>query len=44
MHEDPIRATTWSHNMNYFLAGDDGGRVKYYKANIEQVQTFMRST
>jgi len=37
-HESPVRTMMWTHNENFFLTGDDSGKIKYWKPNMENIQ------
>lgn len=34
-HEFGVRAMRFSHNEHYLVSGDDNGRIKYWKPNLE---------
>ena len=37
-HESPVRTMCFSHNDNYLLAGEDDGKIKYFKPNLEMIK------
>ena len=37
-HDTAIRALVWSHNENWLISGDDGGTVKYWQPNMNNVK------
>lgn len=40
-HTSAVRAMIWSHNEQWMLTGDDKGYVKYWQANMNNVQMFQ---
>eukprot|EP00742_Colponemidia_sp_Colp-10_P006411 GILJ01006869.1.p1 GENE.GILJ01006869.1~~GILJ01006869.1.p1 ORF type:complete len:434 (+),score=42.77 GILJ01006869.1:72-1373(+) len=43
-HEHSIRAMTWSHDSNWMISGDQGGRIKYWQPNMNNVKEFQGHT
>eukprot|EP01133_Synstelium_polycarpum_P005949 gene5949-6889_t len=39
-HDKAVRAITWSHNENWMVSGDDGGTIKYWQSNMNNVKVF----
>ena len=37
-HESPVRSMQYSHNENWLLTGEDDGKLKYWKPNLECVK------
>ena len=42
-HESAVKAIRFSHNANWIVSADAGGRVKYWKPNLELVKVPGRS-
>ena len=40
-HNSAVRAMIWSHNEQWMLTGDDKGYVKYWQANMNNVQMYQ---
>ncbi|GAB4820925.1 hypothetical protein N2152v2_007971 [Parachlorella kessleri] len=38
-HETPVRSMVFTHNGNFLVSGDDSGTVRYWKPNLELLQT-----
>lgn len=37
-HDTAIRSLQWAHNENWLISGDDGGVVKYWQPNMNNVK------
>ena len=37
-HESPVRSMQYAHNENWLLTGEDDGKLKYWKPNLECVK------
>ncbi|KAK0574803.1 hypothetical protein LWI29_029373 [Acer saccharum] len=37
-HDQAIRSMVWSHNDNWMVSGDDGGAIKYWQNNMNNVK------
>ncbi|KAF4348359.1 hypothetical protein G4B88_007885 [Cannabis sativa] len=37
-HDKAIRSMVWSHNDNWMVSGDDGGAIKYWQNNMNNVK------
>lgn len=37
-HDMAVRALCWSHNENWLISGDDGGSIKYWQPNMNNVK------
>ncbi|KAB5572997.1 hypothetical protein DKX38_000191 [Salix brachista] len=37
-HDQAIRSMVWSHNDNWMVSGDDGGAIKYWQSNMNNVK------
>ncbi|ONM34535.1 Flowering time control protein FY [Zea mays] len=37
-HDLPVRSMVWSHNENWMVTGDDGGAIKYWQSNMNNVK------
>lgn len=42
-HEAAVRVIRFSHNDNWLVSADGGGRVKYWKLNLELVKARLLS-
>ncbi len=41
-HESPVRSMQYAHNENWLLTGEDDGKLKYWKPNLECVKVFIQ--
>jgi len=39
-HDSAVRAMEWSHNSQWMLTGDQGGYIKYWQSNMNNVKAF----
>lgn len=42
-HDSAVRAFEWSHTGEWLVSGDQGGMLKYYQLNMNNVQAFEGS-
>lgn len=40
-HETPVRSMQYAHNENWLLTGEDDGKLKYWKPNLECVKVLL---
>ena len=40
-HESPVRSMQYAHNENWLLTGEDDGKLKYWKPNLECVKVSL---
>ena len=40
-HDKAVRSMTWSHNGIWLVTGDDGGVIKYWQSNMNNLQEFQ---
>ncbi|KAF2077962.1 hypothetical protein CYY_000762 [Polysphondylium violaceum] len=40
-HDTAVRAMVWSHNEDWMVSGDDGGLIKYWQPNMNNVKIFQ---
>lgn len=41
-HESPVRSMQYAHNENWLLTGEDDGKLKYWKPNLECVKVVLK--
>lgn len=40
-HDRAVRSMTWSNNDNFMVTGDDGGVIKYWLNNMNNLKAFQ---
>ncbi|KAL9656666.1 hypothetical protein ABK040_002937 [Willaertia magna] len=39
-HDSPIRAMVWNHNDTFMVSADNGGVIKYWQSNMNNIMTY----